>query len=553
MKLSKKTYDAKALPENYLPAAMRTRQRQEVEQTRTYSLIIPGAATEVRPISELELGQADTLGSTIGLSDNAIVYVGPEITTESAGTKYTKPEVTPASPHDGNTYVAIIDVGLVPWLTYGRHRFLRLSYLNVVGAEVDFIQPSEDGLSPQDVMQGAWDTRIAAMGRRFPGSVFSHGISAATPLHGTAMADLICGDLDSAGRVELAGLFGVELPASVLEDPSGGNLQAMMFGAIQHAIELVRACHEIRADAPKLEIVLPYGFTGGPHQFGHGFAKAANEILNAAGFEVRLHLPMGNHREERFFASLGADGFDAVTWEIPSFDRSPNTIEFAAASGDGRLSLELSSRNGRCVLELVAGEGRDILNADGQVIGSYYTNTFGEGVLRGRLCLAPTRLDDENLPTPAHGDWKLRSSDGIDLWILRDDASRLGRIGAENKQSRFFHPSYPGLGGDERADIADLDGQAPIKRRGSASILAVAMASEVADTGLRDCGAMDQTSQKPSAYSGLSMDGNSGAPFSVDLGHRGLHLVQATASGRKMRLRGTSVASALSAREAVRA
>ena len=182
------------------------------------------------------------------------------------------------------SYIAVIDVGLVPWLTYGTVQFKRISHLDLEpgnGTTVAFSDWScEDG--QQDLMTGPIGARMRNWVSRFPNCIYGKGASFDDFSHGIAMTDLACLVPEGETVTDNAGLIGIELPARVLEDPSGGILKSVLLPAITRAIEIVRDLEpEETSGNVGLEIVLAYAFTGGPHSADNRFAQELVKLVAA--------------------------------------------------------------------------------------------------------------------------------------------------------------------------------------------------------------------------------------------------------------------------------
>ncbi|MBO9475717.1 hypothetical protein J7413_19445 [Shimia sp. R10_1] len=612
-----RAYPAENLPENYLPLAMELRQIGQANGTDSLTgfhgfVALTGTGFDVSGDNTGSTNAIDVVVQLGAISDAVLfepssdafeqVFKNSNLLTLSGPANSDLNDRTGFAPTgrsekivDGGgkppSYIAVIDVGLVPWLTYGTSQFKRISHLDLEpgnGTTVAFSDWSRED-SQQDMMTGPIGARMRNWVSRFPNCIYGKGASFDDFSHGIAMTDLACLVPEGETVTDNAGLIGIELPARVLEDPSGGILKSVLLPAVTRAIEIVRDLEpEETSGNVGLEIVLAYAFTGGPHSDDNRFAQELVKLVAAASrgnVIPTLHIPMGNHQQDSLYAELKGD--DYVDWLLLPGDRTPNVISFSVNKKDlpqdGSPSLKLTAPGAGPSLELILdkGFGADIaLTGVSDVIGSYYCNASPDGnQLRGRLTLGATRPNDRAMhPTPS-GSWKLELGNTTDaqLWILRDDAVSFLSNDQSRKQTRFDHPDYK-VWFQGRYGTTALDSTSPIKRAGSGSELAATVDEFVASVGssefathFKSCGSVDKplpgggSPREPfiggiellndgalSYYSGVSTshdaNRNKGTVFAVvddglDFAH---HEVQITASGVKDTVIGTSVASALS-------
>ncbi len=165
----------------------------------------------------------------------------------------------------------------------------------------------------------------------FPGSIYGgskEGLSLQPTdfSHGAAMSDIVnSGD----GKGKLVPLIGIELPREAILDTSGETLSFVCAFAVNKLIELM----ENVGGARHLVILLPYGFTGGPHDGSHPIVKSIETALanSDLGIRISLVLPTGNHLQSQSHAVIEATGPDQATEPlsviIPPDDHSDNKFD----------------------------------------------------------------------------------------------------------------------------------------------------------------------------------------------------------------------------------
>jgi hypothetical protein len=376
---------------------------------------------------------------------------------------------------------------------------------------------------------------------QFPGSFYGSGPDPEDFWHGTAIADLAAGD----GQADL--LFGIELPFAALRDWKGDAFGAILPLALRAALNLTRAV----ADLP-LTVVLPFGFTAGPHDGSHPVAAAITAILAAArrNRTVDLILPMGNQLQDQCCARLQPatlpTASPSVQWHLPPDDFSPNCLEICLTSGAAP-KLTLTAPDGRQA-EATPGPGTlSLIRSGDTIIGALHRLPDRAGVAKLRLALARTgwtRAD--TLPAPA-GNWRIAiAADRVaDFWVLRDDTDAI------QDQSRPHRRSYLV---DDRYRMQDMSGaylmtdpaEGVLRRSGTASVLTTA-------SGARTVAALQRWGTGPGTlayYSGRAFDGADPAlGMLVDDGWEGAGVMAlVNGSGRRMRVSGTSAAAGLAAR-----
>ncbi len=364
--------------------------------------------------------------------------------------------------------------------------------------------------------------------------------------HGTAVADLA---VDPARGAEVA-LFGLELPQAVVEDRGGDSLTTIM-PLVIHAALALTAGPQLRG--LPLDIVLPYAFTGGPHDGSHPVAASISGLLASAqgsNREVRLLLAAGNHRQDACHAFLPAGGERAVDWHVPPDDYSPNTVQIIIPGGSGEeVMLDLIAPGGlRAELSLGPEEFSLLIFRD-QIVGAVARSADRGGAARLRLTLAPTASDRRNAALASAGQWTLgigKPDHSAQLWILRDDHDFRDHGPWPRRASRFVHPAYEEHDVVGQWQMGDHPG-AVIRRAGTMSVMATV-------PGVRVVAAAElvpQAAPRPAPYSGLRADAQPTLPMvPVD------HVIEAPgrpcfANGTRERFRmsGTSAATAIAARD----
>ncbi len=376
----------------------------------------------------------------------------------------------------------------------------------------------------------------------FPESHFGRWRDVQGFWHGTAVADLA-----ENGRVAL---FGVELPRATVEDRSGDSLTAIMPLVLQSALVLTGSAG--LADLP-LDILLPYAFTGGPHDGSHPVAVMLANLLAAAKGrrrQVRLFLPAGNHRQDACHAVLPGGGAETVDWHLPPDDYSPNTVEVVIHGGTGqRVRLVLSAPTGQSAEVSLWPEEISLIALGGQVMGAVARSADRAGSARLRLALSPTAAAQVGPPVSPAGRWAIGvgSQHQVNLWILRDDRDLHDDGPWPRRGSRFAHPDYEERDEVGRWRLDDLP-DAVVRRAGTSSVMATVPGEQVVEASELP----PQAAPRPAHYSGLRADGQPTAlavvvdvvadpPGQPCLGN---------GTSQRFRMSGTSAAVALAVRDA---
>ena len=373
--------------------------------------------------------------------------------------------------------------------------------------------------------------------------------------HGAAVAGLMAGNVpeDPVGRERP--LIAVSLPPEVTRSTDGTFLpwfvHAGLIFILRRAAALVRALEgedPVRPLRPPLVVNLSYGVMAG-RKDGHGelprLMQAVAEGRNlpaplardrARIGEMRIVLPMGNHRLSRLRARLAPrscpDGA-RVWWEVPPDDSSPNYLEIWASEGDDPLPLAITPPGGP-EIEVPPGASdgwaREItLDGDHLLLVYRGMRTAPGGGRAGgpprrvvTLALPPT-APDRAVRRDARGHpglWAIRSlTDApLDLFVQRDDA--LDGFDTGRRQSRLWHPDYVVRKDDGRLrEIDHPTDTCPIRREGTANAYATTNGDAVVRAAARI-----GSPRGPAPYSGLGGDGiapTSGNPARRAEGDRG--------------------------------
>ena len=174
----------------------------------------------------------------MGLASDSLLF-GPPVA--QAGARGAARLGVLAEKRARNTLIGVIDLGFAFW----NPRFRSLpgggfAGLGFLGFDPTADQPQlqatdldAQALAGLVALPGGEQAIRADLAARFPGSIHGGALAESAPFwHGTAMADLA-----AAPGVPL---FGLELPRAVLEDSTGGILEAMAVPAITQLLALMR-------------------------------------------------------------------------------------------------------------------------------------------------------------------------------------------------------------------------------------------------------------------------------------------------------------------------
>jgi hypothetical protein len=467
----------------------------------------------------------------------------------SSGTKRS----AEASSAEGQA-ILVIDYGIAFWnhrfvRSDGTPRFRSVSHLSFDEASADGVRI--DTLSASEIAEacrfagqsGGEVSVIRSLGQQFAKGFFNQSPDPDGFWHGTAVSDL-SGGADPDGSP----LFGIELPTAAVADSSGDTLQAILPSALRTALTATAAV----ADLP-LTIVLAFGYPGGPHDGTHPAAQIISRFLARANADrkVRLIVPAGNHLQDCCAAVLPAAHRDipapSVIWRVPPGDFSGNTILICLADGEDP-EIALAAPGGASDrIKLSPGQFAP-LHLDGSVVGGLHCLPGAGGSRRLRLSLAGTGWNATGPRPAASGDWHLsiRADSDANLWILRDDRSRIADRDRPARPSLFADPAYRELDTNGAYILTDA-ATGTLRRSGTASVLTTASGAVSVQADER----IGHGRLQPAFYSGLRTDDR---PFDrhvlVDDGWQGKGC-DVVANGRPQRFRmsGTSAAAAIAARD----
>lgn len=577
--------DLQFLPYNFLPAALPAMAGDSSAQSRiVMTFPRPGpdgkpADTEMRYTAihpELLARPDETAAFLKGLQDLIEPkfppqpwFLGPPTTLHHTPGKLLTLDRQPlelANATDFEAAVVVIDFGIAFWnrrfidSVGPRFRAIRFMdfepHVDATGAPVaSTLGIAEIDRKCRDAEAGGEAVRaiMQDLRRRYPRSFYGSA-AAEDPdglWHGTAMADLAAGYAEtSGGRIAL---FGLELPAAMVQDYSGDSLTASLTAVLNAALGMT----SVIRDTP-VTILLPYAFSGGPQDQTHPAAEAIGSFLDFhARSGLNVVVSAGNLLQDRLRAKLPGTPREGTPlkldwWEAPD-DFSINTVEALiqnVAPMNGRASLDVKAPTNETAFTsgLTEGQSRDILRR-GAVVGSIMRFQNTGTTARLRLSLMPSGQRGTGVPAP-HGRWVLStpSTQPADLWILRDDADPVFDREYPQRQSHFDHQMYRPtnkLGEPGRDD----DPGSPLMRSGTLSPLATArgVAAVQADERLGNSPVRQaEYSGKPDGGAALALH------YLVDDGYseRGV-AASANGSDRRVRVSGTSAAAALHVRDLI--
>jgi len=458
------------------------------------------------------------------------------------------PLSAPARAAGAESMVGIIDIGIAFWnpcfAPGGMPQFRSVSFLHLAGPA----GPGEPA-TRRTVLGAAEIAALCATARapggerrvraelaaRFPQSLHAGPDRWGAQLgHGTAMADL-------AGRGG-APLFGLELPRAVLEDSTGGTLEAMIVPAIRELVARMQADPAAGRDT-RMVVLLAFAWTGGPQDGTRPGARVLSELMASPAMQgVSLVLPMGNHRASACHARAVMP--QALGWALPPDDHSLNTVELFHDAPAARLRLT-DPAGTTAEWALPAGPALALLQQDGRTVGmGWQSEPEPGGRRRLRLTLAGTASAGPVRPVARAGTWRVALTDDapapsarrVEAWILRDDLHGSDRRRAPFRQSRFVAlPLAEGGGGT-------------IPEAGTGSALATAGGASVQRVAALERPGPGQPA-RPARYSGQPMDPALPVVSVLVDDPRPDAGVPALGNGgaRRFRVSGTSVAAALHA------
>ncbi|PZX14336.1 hypothetical protein LX81_02919 [Palleronia aestuarii] len=507
------------------------------------------------------------------------VAFGPAVEGEVFRTLPPVPKVRKGS--EGPPYIAILDAGIAFWnaafLAPGGPGFAAMGGLRIgpgTGPAVEWLDETALAGIPAAGRPAAVARAGETLARSLVESVFADGAQDPRAFsHGTAMAALAASRASRKAR-----LIGLELPVRLGRDASGGILSSVIDLAIRAAVsKAVELETKAGRGRPQVTLCLAYAFTGGPSDGTHPALRRLERVLGelADHADIRLVVPTGNHLQEDLHARPDRDGdrigFD---WQIPWGDPSANGLELILPAHDA-FDLSLVDPSGQGTQTDLGRAGRYglwLLFEGGAVMGALQKAPSGAGGTRLRLVLAPTARDRARpgraLARP--GRWQVAltdrdpcrsgEADPVAGWILRDDAD-LPEPGRPPRRQSWFadrrRPLHDGIGVLETDDAPRAGDE--VRRLGTASVLATIDADALA----AGTGGRAGVTVATASWTALGRPASAPAPYAgrVHPDHprtTALHVVDApgpaggtptiaTATPRRVRVSGTSVAAALEA------
>lgn len=419
--------------------------------------------------------------------------------------------------------------------------------------------------------------RFECLGKRFPGSIYGGSDDGATLQpsdfsHGCAMASILYQSSDMASTP----IFGIELPKEAIIDSSGETLGFVCAYSIKMLVKLATQNSKIN----HLVIVLPYGFTGGPHDGSHPIAKSIESALAIPDPSTRISLvlPTGNHLQSQSHAVIKAtypeQETEPLSVIIPPDDYSDNKFDLVTKAFTPPI-LILRNPNGE-KFTVCFDKGLDDLKrnnlwyAKDEMLavnlqihdleicdGDDGANPIGRAPMQFKyqIIIGKTAISPDFLPGTA-GEWtiSLESSDGRPLpasscWILRDDMPIAADRMLPRRQAVFVDEEYKTSNEEGLPITNDSENASCIKREGTASVMTTI---NPATPNIYRVGAAAPGATCPTRanYSGAMIGRDEDDLMRVDP-EQADEGTEATinALGDIARVSGTSVAAALKARE----
>lgn len=284
--------------------------------------------------------------------------------------------------------------------------------------------------------------------------------------HGAHVMDMATGfakDKDVLNRPVVA----VQLPASVVEDTSGSELDHHVIEAIEYILQ--RA--ELIAPGKSLPVVinLSFGRYAGPHDGSSVLEKYLDQVVIDRP-NTRIVLPAGNSRQERCHSVISKQdltdnqGEVTLTWRVQPDDRTHSSLQlwlpldssFNPPTSD-RIRISVIAPNGDESPELgeIPGQGDLVYLVKGETVCRVNSSFITDDTRRClfQLSLMPTsrneNLDGSNgrLAVAPAGDWRIIVKDinlpataDINAWIERDDTAYSYQ--SRGRQSYFDSENY---------------------------------------------------------------------------------------------------------------
>ncbi|MEL7211793.1 MAG: hypothetical protein AAGK92_03965 [Pseudomonadota bacterium] len=356
---------------------------------------------------------------------------------------------TPQSYPEGSVVMAVIDSGIA----FANGRFCtppeagsavpvsRFSHLmlptgtgafSVLGRK-DIAELMQAGLNPATQQFDETNVYSKTARRQSDGRRNVRPLSQPAP-HGTQVADLLAG-AHMSDAVMTRPMIGVDLPASAIIDTSGSIAAAYIPALVDEILALSAKMTGPDGAPLPLIINISLGFTAGPCDGTHPVERAIFDAVQgalAAGREVHVTLPAGNHAQSRLHAELSPedwdkDGLASLSLRVPSDDATPNFTEFwlperslQSFFDDPRetsLALTLRLPDGRIAeLDEVPRfeETWELWDGANHIASAYYLlHVQNAGKVRPRLILALR-------PTIAFGSTTYRTQPGDYALLLED-------------------------------------------------------------------------------------------------------------------------------------
>jgi Subtilase family len=363
--------------------------------------------------------------------------------------------------------------------------------------------------------------------------------------HGTHIAGLAAGAIDrlidwcasgNGGVANGSDIAAVALPAASVADTSGRSLVVHVLNAVHFILSRAQTGQHV-------VINLSLGQYGGPHDGSAMLAHALAELVQREwatkkGRRLVITIGAGNGylSKTHGHSVLAAGGTQQFVWHLPTSDPTDTLLEVWSEAPS--LHARITASSGQAAT--VALGKAQVLRRSGQVVAcanNLVSTALGDGPLL-HVAAAPTRPLDGGSGSSS-GDWAIELNNpsnkacSLDAWVDRDDAP-LGSIGITRPQSRLFNA--PG-GTAFVSDVRTMSGMAEPKW------LVVAGASVLKSKGVAPYSASGH------GRAGLTRTPWVAMPADESPAVPGLP-VPGVVSGAVERLSGTSVASALLAREA---
>jgi hypothetical protein len=562
-----KRLEGARLPENYLPMALNPRSIQT-----GYIPVFSGHASSSDPLEKApfalkakKISDPNYVARKLGkLADQDYVRLGAHAAQKGNPAPC-------ALVHTGSVSgkaldaIGIIDLGIAFWnprfMNGSRSQFQDVGFLNPLGqnAYTSFLGTREvNRLAHLASARFGERQLIDTLGARYPFSCYGDD-----PLveriyrpsafnHGTAMADLAApkGGNMATGVQGHPALFGLELPASVLLDSSGGALQTVLGIAIRELAVRIMNWAADQGRPANMRFVLSFAFLGGPDEGTHPLLKRLKRQLKwvqKQGSKIKLFVPTGNHRQDQLHAILDHQTArrktNVIEWFLPPSDTVPNTVETVCKALPS-LTLHLRSPQQDDVQIPLKPNTYGVILNNAQEIGAVHVLPLGNGQLKVILSLAGG--------SQTSGAWSIAfnasSAIGeIKLWVQREDQLPFTRRSAPSRQSYFRDASYR-IRDENGAFILGDTPEDKIRRLGSASLLATEKDKRIKTVTALEILNADNAA-KEAFYAGALSSNKRVKPVVVDEGRVGQgQWALANGSARNFRVSGTSVAAALAAR-----